>query len=239
MATFFTDFGSESTGALGNSSDWATARLSGDWTADVTADAGATGGKTVIVKDVVWGDNGIQCVTHESTPSGGTTGDVEIVANLKVSTVEAGDYPIGIAFISTTDNQDIYAVSYKGSGTWLVSYFQNGGIWEGIGSTTGNILTPSADTYFWIRLTRNGTTIKANVWSGAAGDEPAGFNVAGGTHSTLTTVKSGIAQIRAAYDTTIDVCGVGTDGDKSAPTSSGGGLSIPIAAAYYRQMRER
>lgn len=239
-SSLFTDFGLEADGALSNSDDWTLANLSGDWEITVITDAGATGGKEIESKDTAWGD-ALANIVNERSPTGGTTGNIEVVARVKLSSVVKGDFPIGPSLIDTTDGGDFYSVVYRtgADGTWRIIYFNGGVSWTGIGSDTGGLLVPANDTFFWIRLTRNGTTLKANVWSGAAEDEPAGFNITGGTDTTLDNVIGGISHKDASYEMYVDVWGFSTDGDKSAPTSSGGGLSMPIAAAYYRQMRNR
>jgi hypothetical protein len=167
MATFFTDFSGESTGALANSADWTNGDMNANWAATVQTDAGATGGKSVLVDDNdAWGDEWTT-VLCDNTPSGGTTGNIEVVARVKIGTLAnlANDTAFGPALIATADPSDAYALIRGGTNTWQIGYHQDGSIWEGVGSSA-TITDPTNGTYFWIRLARNSTTIKANMWQG-------------------------------------------------------------------------
>jgi len=221
MAIFFTDFSTVTNGPLADSADWSTGSMGANWSATVQTDAGATGGKSVLLDDNdAWGDEWAS-VLCDNTPSGGTTGNVEVLARVKFGTLAnlANNTLFGPALFATAATDDCYGLQRVGTNSWQVAWHRGGSEWGTVGSAA-TITDPSNDTYFWIRLTRNSTTIKANMWTGAAGDEPAGFNISGGTDTNLTNLKAGIGGRDADVDYTFDIFSVSTDGDKTAPTTN-------------------
>lgn len=226
MATAFTDFSGDSNGALANSASWTNGRVQGTWTFTVQTDAGATGGKSVLTADGGWGIDGLQTVLFDDVAGSGTTGDLEIVTRFKFNTAPAtGEaYAVGAALVASAASQNAYALYYNGSGGWRLARWDGGA--ETVLQTATSLHTPANDSYMWIRLARSGTTIKANVWGGTAGDEPAGFNVSGATDTTYTTIRAGVIQQKASYALTFDVFGASDTGvDGSAPKAGGPSIS--------------
>ena len=225
MATYFTDFGSETNGALGSSADW-TSTLAGTWAHTVQTDAGATGGKSVALTDGGWGDS-FTIDRNDAIVGTGTTGDIELVAKFKVATVSAwgSDEAIGPALSNQADADDFYALIRSGANVGL-QYAQDNSPWESIGSAVAPGFTITNDTYLWVRIGRSGTTIRAKIWADGSG-EPGSWMISG-THTTLSSVRAAFVVNEAdSGPCTWDVFGVGTDGD-AAPTSSGGGGAVSL-----------
>lgn len=221
-AEHFTDFSGVTNGDIGSDADW-TQSEGGGWEQDVGADGGATGGKTLVVEDPTgfWGD---ELQEFYNTALAATSGDVEVVAKIKAELTSLGTAaPIGVSL--TDQGGFYYSLSYGGSGSWSLYYFQGASQWSGI-QTGVTSLTLVTDTYFWVRLGRSGTTIRARIW--ADGDAEPGWQLSG-TNTTLTTVSPGLVfQDSSASPYTVDVFGMATAGD-SAPTSGGGSQSpVPI-----------
>jgi hypothetical protein len=222
MAQFFDHFGTYSNGDIASVSGGAFSKQASttSWLYEVRTDGGATGGRTLVIEDdsLNWGDGG-GTVVYDT--AGASTGDFEIYCRMKLASVAnlTADRAIGPALVAANGNA--YSLRYDGTDV-LLSYFQ-GSAFANIGSTIAIALADN--TYFKVRLGRSGTTIRLKCW--ADGDAEPGSWQASGTHSTLTTVKTGIQ----VYDYnagpyTFDALGFGTAGD-AAPTSapaSGPGL---------------
>lgn len=214
MTQYYFDFQSDSTGDIDASPDWARqATPSGGWTYAIVDNAGD---KEFQINESGWGNEGL--LVHNVT-AGATTGDIEVVCRLRIGTAAslASDWPVVASLIATANDQS-YALGYRGTGDWQIQLFGDGIVDSGVGSTVADLYTPADNTKFWIRLGRNGTTIRAKVW-GDGSAEPGSWQLSG-TSTTITNCRGGTTTRLAGPDPyTIDVFGIGTGGD-SAPTSA-------------------
>jgi len=115
--------------------------------------------------------------------------------------------------------------------TAIRTYYKNsGGSITQIATATLSAL--STDTYYWVRLRCNGTSIKAKVWADG-GSEPGTWDC-DSTDTSGPGAVDGYAGIYSpnASTHTWDSFGVGTNGD-TAPSSGGGGATITGDSGSY------
>lgn len=230
MANAAANFGALSNGALGGQTGWTTGRLApgSDWAATVQTDAGAATGKSVLFGDVAWGTDGINSILFDTV--GNSTGNFEIVFSWKFSVAPTAQaLPLGGGLVAAADVNDCYALLYNGSGQWFLACYLNGAYDHAIG-TGPTLFTPTNNVYYFGRISRNGTTLKANVWQTDIASEPVGYNISGGTDTTITNLRGALVHADQAYDQIFQQFGASTDGDGTAPFSAGGGGGSSIAA---------
>lgn len=216
MATWFRDFSEYSTGQLGTvgSADWTVTEGNATWLETVTTDGAATGGQTLVISN-----NGeSSALTRCYFDAAETTGDCEVYARLKISSVSALDqHFLGAALWGSADGG--YLLYLPSTSTVrLVEVNTTGALWAYVDAAQS--FTPSANTYFKVRIGRSGSTIRARIW--ADGDEePGTWNAGSGTNTTYSTVSPSVVVYGYSIQpTTVDVFGAATSGD-SAPTSGG------------------
>jgi hypothetical protein len=213
VATYFDDFDYSSGDIVTVSGgNWSKQSASG-WTYNVASSAWA-------VDDPAgyWGDAAQYIVNDEA---GSTSGDIEVVARIKIGSVAGISIlsPFGVALIDS--NPYTYACCYQGSGNWRLYEFRSGSTWAQIGSQADAHYTPSDDTYFYIRIGRSGTTIRAQINT----DGATGSWAISGTNTGVGTAKAGVyASDSSATPYTFDLFGIGTGGD-TAPIAAGGAAS--------------
>lgn len=231
MATFFSDFSAYSTGDIDTVSggDFATqAAGGGDWTRNVTTDGAATGGKTLVFARTGSGtvENTVVC-----NALAGTSGDIEIVARFKTGSVPDSGYPLGPCLVDSTGA--CYAISWDGATTVDLNRINGGGAGTPASSIGSTSLTWAANTYYWIRIGRVGTTLHANIGTTEASVDPASWAISG-TDATLTTVKAGIQTYEFGWAPyTTDIIGVGTGADH-APTAGGPPVTLEQEGCLWR-----
>lgn len=148
----------------------------------------------------------------------------EILLKYKTSAWNSTHY-IGIARGSDSGSATTlagYIVALRS--TAIRTYYKNsGGSITQIATATLSAL--STDTYYWVRLRCNGTSIKAKVWADG-GSEPGTWDC-DATDTSGPGAVDGYAGIYSpnASTHTWDSFGVGTNGD-TAPASAGGGATI-------------
>lgn len=214
MARFFTDFGEFAAGS-GPPAGWTPRFNAGDiWS--VVADAGATGGR--VLQSVISANvrEGLAKDSFDATI-------VEVVRRAKVSA------------ITTTAVDTFHQGAFvRGSGGSAAATNTYVAVLRGISGTGNTFLivkyvagtfTPltsidydwSANTYYWIRLRAEGSTLSAKVWSGSAADEPGSWTLTITDTSIEGSGWCGVFDFFATTYTT-DRVGIGTAGD-SAPTT--------------------
>lgn len=153
----------------------------------------------------------------------------EILLKYKTSAWNSTHY-IGIARGSDSGSATTlagYIVALRS--TAIRTYYKNsGGSITQIATATLSAL--STDTYYWVRLRCNGTSIKAKVWADG-GSEPGTWDC-DATDTSGPGAVDGYAGIYSpnASTHTWDSFGVGTNGD-TAPSSAGGGGATGTLAA--------
>ena len=226
MTTFFTDFSEYSTGAIDDTSDWSFyTHPTFPWVADIATESGATGGQVLIVDDP--SAYGSLASVLENDTIGNQTGDVEIVARMKwENIVNSNGYATGsiAAYVDSATN-DAYVLQYVSNGQWRLWFVNNYQEWQPIDITSTSYFTPTADTYFWIRINITGTTISANVGSTESAVDPATWELSGTETSLGSGQMGGLFYNAGAGAVTLDLIGIGTGGDEAPTTGAGGGTS--------------
>ena len=223
MTTWYRDFSEYSTGELGSvgSADFTVYEGNATWLETVTTDAGATGGQTLVVSNNGQGS----AVTSAILGAAATSGDCEVYARIKIGNV-AGDseYLLGPALSdSTRANYQLYLPST--TTVRLVRVSNSGGLAAYVDAAQS--FSPTADTYFKIRIGRSGTTIRAKIWADGDG-EPGTWNAGSGTDTTLTTIGASLSFFGyVIMPVTVDVFGAATAGDTAPTTASGGSTVTP------------
>lgn len=231
MSTPTWDLAAETNGALADSTHWTLGRASGTWTATIATDAGAPQGKSATIADNDWGMDGIQSWYFDDLAN--STSTFEVVDEHECSSVPgASASPIGDALISAADAQDCYGLLYNGGGQWFLACFLDGNYDHAIGSGfTG--FTPTAGGAIFQRIGRTSANVcKANIWGTSYASEPAGFNLAGATDTTIGNLRSGVAAQVGSFDATINGFGASDEGDKTATISTGGSDVLAAQAIF-------
>jgi hypothetical protein len=225
VTQYFRDFSEYTTGEIDTATpdEWSEQSSDVDWTFLVTSDGSATGGQTLVIDndDVQPDSNNILLFT----PAGSTTGDIEVVARMKLSGVGGPDKGRGPGLFTTTDNAYVCGLDtldpedhsgWESNDTLVIS--------TRIGSA--KTLTIATETWFWHRIGRSGTTIRWKVWLDSS-SEPGGWDDSA-TNTALSTVAPGLC-LRDNDDVpfTIDVFGVGTAGDEAPKTGAGTIITVP------------
>lgn len=107
----------------------------------------------------------------------------------------------------------------------------------GLSKLGGQSFTPAADTYYWIRMRANGTTIQAKIWSGAYSSEPGTWGITV-TNGTISAAGSAAFGCHKANTTTIcDHFAVGTNGD-AAPGPDTTPPAAPTGLTFVGEVTE-
>lgn len=210
MATRFYDFSEYSVGTLGT--HWAEHyNATTAWTSKIYD---VSGNKVARVES---NEGGAGWYALKNTEIGSVSGDLEIAAYVKaIGSYAAGD-PFGIGLLSVAATRDAYGPMPYGA-AWYGQWYHNGSAWSNLGGPLA-YPAPAANTYFWFRYGRSGSTIRGKVWTGASTDEPLSWQVSA-TDTNITNLYAGFIAYSTNFE--IDLFGIGTAGD-TAPTSGGGG----------------
>ena len=151
--------------------------------------------------------------------SDGNRATVEVLALITTpSSLSTAVYPIFVRGAGADESATNYSVriststfrTYQCSGTDTPTQ---------VGTVSG---TYSTSTDYWIRLRADGSSIKAKIWTGTAGDEPGTWDLDSTDATHATAGWAGVSQYAGTSGFTVKQFGVGTNGD-TAPSSAGGG----------------
>ena len=224
MAQFFEDFAGYSV------SDWAT-QSGGEWIHT------AAGGWLDTIVSGVTGSTGDRCATFDNdsnpdafqavrfTPPDWGVSDVEVVARRQAPLVTTFGLTANGPVLIRSNSPTYIGVNYVSGTNWRMVRYDSAGVIVTYGAEEDTGFTPTANVWFWIRLTWGtaGET-RFKVW--ADGDaEPVAWS------AVFTITATSVAPAIVAFDSTripiVDRFGVGTSTD-SAPTS-GGGPTVTLA----------
>lgn len=233
MATFSTDFSGYSAGDIVSvgGGDWATQGTLTSWTRQVEVDGTAIGGKRLNVQDTSqdWGSQA-SAVVNETI--GSTSGDIEVLAAFRVSTVaniELDARPFGVPLLIAADNtaygpglddnlSNIQLCEYS---TGFTMDFTHG---------TFAVTTLSNNALHWCRVGRSGTTIRLKFWKNGE-TEPASWQ-ASVTDTSITTVKAGLGFFDYnASPFIVEWVGIGTGADSAPGPTAGLTLTVEYGGA--------
>lgn len=219
MAQHFIDFSSYSTGS-GLPSGWSDKwYVTGDWA--IVSDSSFTGDK--YLDDSITSGSSIFAASYDTVD--GTT-DIEVVTKFQVSSSSSdilGPVVWGETHWSPEYNNRAYVASLDLVGSDFTLYSVSGSIQTSLASTS---YSASANTFYWVRIRRNGSDLKGKIWQDG-NSEPASWTLS----TTDTSISSGDAVFNgvtasSSAETDIDVVGFGTNGD-TAPKSGGSAPNAP------------
>ena len=196
------------------------------------SDAALTAGTQFSVSSGTIVASAFEILSLDAVDSDANRETVEILLKYKTSAWNSTHY-IGVARGSDSDTSGTSAGYYVAlRSTAIRTYYKNsGGSLTQISSTT--LSTLSADTYYWLRLRCNSTTIQARTWADG-GSEPGTWDC-DATDTSGPGVVDGYVGLYApnASTHTWDAFGVGTNGDTAPSSAGGGGATITGDSGSY------
>lgn len=210
MTTYFRDFSEYDAGALGTTGalDWTIQAVSGNWSATVTVDGAATGGKTCIINRTSTGDATVLAVFDNSVG----TADIEVVTRVKHDETITNGLSLGLALVNSDDDQ-CYAMYFSADTTLALGRFATSGAVGTVIDTETSISKPTINEYYWVRIGRTSTTIRGKMW--ADGEAEPDWQVSGVNTSLATLVPGFFVRDFSSAPFTFDVFGVGDGGDEA------------------------
>lgn len=229
MATHFDDFGSATAGATPTGWTLRNRDVAEPWTINAFDDSG----NKVARCDNNGQDDNLAAITKDS--AGSISGACEILTKWRIQAGEATNRKSSLAwiFINTAATAG-YAAMWRQT-EFRILEFSGGGENNFVGSAyTG--FSPSANTWYWTRFSRDGSgNFSAKFWADGSA-EPGSAHITGNN----TAVTSGLLGVGGfSFDSTsdFDLVGIGTAGD-AAPSSgtttitgSGAGASSSAAVS--------
>lgn len=219
MAQYFTDFSGYATGA--QPSDWTTrwASVSTDWR--VETNAAATGGKSLNFKSGT-DDNNASLLSWDAA---GTPADVEIVMRYRYTGSVFDGLPaaiVGRASGTGAAKYGYFTIHYDFFGQLVgLAEYANANSYVSSQIHGSSSYASSANTWYWLRLRINGTSIQGRAWADSS-SEPATWTWSATDSTTSAGGWVGV-WTDGGSSLQIDLIGVGTAGDaapKSAPAAS-------------------
>ena len=162
--------------------------------------------------------------------SDGNRATVEVLALITTpSSLSTAVYPIFVRGAGADESATNYSVriststfrTYQCSGTDTPTQ---------VGTVSG---TYSTSTDYWIRLRADGSSIKAKIWTGTAGDEPGTWDLDSTDATHATAGWAGVSQYAGTSGFTVKQFGVGTNGDTAPSSAGGGGATITGDSGSY------
>lgn len=218
MANYADDFESAGTGAgipTGYTGRWN--YQSGEWSrltdTDIAVRAAALG-------------NSRQLVSMNTVDSDGNRANAEVLARVKTSSV-SGTNSVGAAVrASGSAGSETGYICNITSAEFRIGKYVAGTFTE---LAVTNALNLSANTWYWIRLRANGTTIQARIWADG-GSEPGTWNVSSTDSSISAAGWCGMFCFSSTTHTWRDLA-VATNGDTA--TMSAGPASQTLTPSLF------
>lgn len=185
------------------------------------ADAGIAGSFSVASGEITSPSSSLECLEYTPVNSDSTRQDFEIVLRVKVTSIATTHY-VAIGRGSDSDSAGSasgYLVAMRSNA--LRTYSKVNGSFSQITSSSA---THSNDTYYYVRLRVNGTSVKAHTNSD--GSYPTGTWTCEGTDTAISSTLDGYVGLQSTNSATTqvyDLVGIGTNGDQapiSAPSTT-------------------
>lgn len=224
MATYYTDFGSDTTGVLPAS--WTHQVVSGTASGTVVADASYTGGKALRLAVTTQGRNGFK---WDDIDADADRDDVEILMRVKLADKGSSGTHLG-GWGRGSGTTDLNVTGYVPAiqpDRWLYTYYDAGSF----GEVAPEFLRSwNTSSWYWMRTRMVGNDLRLRVW--ADGDaEPDLWDIDTPYFLLSAAGVVGLFVFRTGtFD--VDVFSVGTAGD-TAP-SSGSGLATPAGFTFTK-----
>lgn len=222
-AEFFTDFTEYTSSA--QPSDWTERWNTGNAASTVESSGLPSGAGAKALRVVHGGSNGAYALSWDDL--GTVSGDIEMLVKWQTTTVASNE--VGRSAVlhgsGSPASEGAYFSSVSGASGYQARYVS--GVLSNLGNT-GVAIT--ANTWYWTRFQRTGTTIRVKVWADG-GSEPGSWS-ASFTDSSHSSGWAGVGSFAANTTLWVDQVGVGTAGDAPPSSPLPSGSIFPSSNSY-------